>query len=78
MVKYATHMSYLADVWGQVMSEVTSLRVSRRTRDQLAQLGSKDESFDTIIQRLLDFYRNNSGARIQVTHRRRTESNADQ
>jgi len=60
------------------MSEVTSLRVTRRTRDRLAELGSKDESFEKIIQRLLNFYRNNSGLQTQVMHRRRGGRNSDQ
>jgi hypothetical protein len=60
------------------MSEVTSLRVTRRTRDQLAQLGSKDETFEEIIQRLLDFYGSNSGLQAQAMHMRRREGNSDQ
>jgi len=33
--------------------EVTSLRVSRRLRDELARLGSKDDSFEEILWRLV-------------------------
>ena len=31
----------------------TMIRVSKRTREQLADIGSKRETYDTIIQRLL-------------------------
>jgi len=38
------------------VGEVTSLRVSRETRNRLSGIGSKDDTFDKIIQRLIDFY----------------------
>ena len=34
--------------------EETTLRVSKKTRDRLAKIGSKDETFDSIIKRLLN------------------------
>lgn len=42
------------------MGEVTSLRVSRETRNRLSGIGSKDDTFDKIIQRLIDFYENSA------------------
>jgi len=42
------------------MNEITSLRVRRDTRNRLAEIGSKDETFDQIIQRLIVFYKKNS------------------
>ena len=36
------------------MSENTSIHVSRETKSRLAQLGIKGETYDGIIQRLLD------------------------
>jgi len=42
------------------MNKITSLRVTRETRNRLAEMGSKDETFDQIIQRLIEFYKKNS------------------
>ena len=39
------------------MNAVTSLRVSRDTRNRLSEIGSKDETFDEIVRRLIDFYK---------------------
>ena len=39
------------------MNGITSLRVTRETRNRLSEIGSKDETFDEIIQRLIDFYK---------------------
>jgi hypothetical protein len=55
------------------VNNVTSLRVTRETRNRLADLGSKDETFDEIIQRLIDFYNNNSEVAQLTRHRRRLE-----
>lgn len=42
------------------MNRITSLRVSRETRNLLAEMGSKDETFDQIIRRLIEFHKKNS------------------
>lgn len=34
----------------------TNIQISRKTRDRLAEIGSKDDTYDDIIQRLLDAY----------------------
>lgn len=52
------------------MEEVTSLRVSRETRNRLSVIGSKDDTFDKIIQRLIDFYEN-GGEMTRLTSRKR-------
>ncbi len=44
------------------MGEVTTVKVTKRTKGRLAQLGKKDETYDDIIARLLEFYDNNSNA----------------
>ena len=41
------------------MNRITSLRVSRETRNRLAEMGGKDDTFDQIIRRLIDFYKKN-------------------
>jgi hypothetical protein len=35
----------------------TSMKVQMNTRDRLMDLGKKGESYDTIINRLIDFYK---------------------
>lgn len=34
----------------------TNIQVSRETRDRLAQLGRKDDTYDDIVRRLIEFY----------------------
>ena len=34
----------------------TNIQVSRKTRDALAELGNKNDTYDDIIQKLLKFY----------------------
>ena len=60
------------------MNNVTSLRVTRETRNRLADLGSKDETFDEIIQRLIDFHENNSGTARPLLRKGRGERSVDQ
>jgi len=43
------------------MGNITTLKVKKVTRDRLAKIGNKTETFDDIIQRLIDFYKKNSG-----------------
>lgn len=38
------------------MGDITSLKVRKATRDRLAKLGNKTETFDDIINRLMEFY----------------------
>ena len=38
------------------MTGKTNIQVSRETRDKLAELGSKADTYDDIIVRLLTFY----------------------
>ncbi|MFA4849825.1 MAG: hypothetical protein WC626_08880 [Methanoregula sp.] len=35
---------------------LTTIKIQTETRDKLADLGKKSESYDTIINRLIDFY----------------------
>jgi hypothetical protein len=47
------------------LTNITSLKVRKPTRDHLARLGNKTETFDDIINRLIDFYEKNSiGSRV--------------
>ena len=38
------------------MKGKTNIQVSRETRDRLAELGRKDDTYDDIIRRLIEFY----------------------
>jgi hypothetical protein len=42
------------------MGEITTVKLSKKTRDRLAELGSKGETYEEIIQRLIEFYKKNS------------------
>jgi hypothetical protein len=35
---------------------LTSIKIQPGTRDRLVELGKKNESYDTIINKLIDFY----------------------
>ncbi len=39
---------------------LTTIKIQTETRDKLADLGKKSESYDTIINRLIEFYRVNA------------------
>lgn len=41
------------------MREITTITIERSTRDRLADLGSKDSTFDAIIQKLLKKWQEN-------------------
>ncbi|MDD5143498.1 hypothetical protein [Methanoregula sp.] len=36
---------------------LTTIKIQTETRDKIADLGKKSESYDTILNRLIDFYR---------------------
>jgi len=42
------------------MGEVTTVKLTKDTKERLAQLGGKDETYDQIIQRLIKFYTDKS------------------
>jgi predicted CopG family antitoxin len=43
------------------MSAETTIRVTFKTRDQLVALGHKNESYNEVILRLIEFYRAKAG-----------------
>ena len=49
-------MMTLNKIGDEIMSGKTNIQVSRSTRNRLAELGKKDDSYDDIIIRLLNFY----------------------
>lgn len=44
------------------MRDITTVKLSKKTRDRLAELGRKNETYENIIVRLMEFYTNNSQA----------------
>ncbi len=42
------------------MTDKTSIAILKETRKQLAEIGSKEETFDEIIRKLLDNWRNDN------------------
>jgi hypothetical protein len=42
------------------LGDITSLKVRKATRDRLAKVGNKAETFDDIINRLVAFYEKNN------------------
>ncbi|MEM3426519.1 MAG: hypothetical protein QXI42_12075 [Thermoproteota archaeon] len=42
-------------------ASITTIKVRKRMRRRLAELGAKGESYDGIVNRLIDFYLENSG-----------------
>jgi hypothetical protein len=45
------------------LGDITSLKVRKATRDRLAKVGNKAETFDDVINRLLDFYQRSHSAK---------------
>jgi len=48
------------------MGEITTVKLSKKTRDRLAELGSKKETYEDIIRRLIEFYKKNNRERLGV------------
>lgn len=42
------------------LGDITTVKVQKKTRDRLTKLGNKSETFDDIINRLVNFYVKNS------------------
>jgi len=42
------------------MMTMTSIAIKKKTRNQLASIGTKDSTFDDILQKLLQEWRNNN------------------
>jgi len=38
------------------MGELTTVKIRKETRERLAEIGSKKETYDDVIQRLIHFY----------------------
>jgi hypothetical protein len=41
------------------LGDITTVKVQKKTRDRLTKLGNKSETFDDIINRLVNFYEKN-------------------
>jgi len=47
-------------LWDSFLDDVTTIKITRKTRSRLADIGRKNETYDIIINRLIDFYKKNS------------------
>ena len=50
------------------MRGITTVKLSKKTRDRLAELGKKNETYENIIVRLMDSYTDNSEAQPTRGH----------
>ena len=49
------------------MADITTVKVTKKTREKLAELGRKNETYEEIIQKLIQFYndsRNHRKAKV--------------
>ena len=42
------------------MGEITTIKLRKDTKKELARIGTKEETYEDIVKRLLQFYRENS------------------
>jgi hypothetical protein len=42
------------------LGDITSLKIRKATRDRLGKLGNKTETYDDVLNRLMDFYEKNN------------------
>ncbi len=47
-----------------LMAEITTVKVTKKTREKLVELGKKNETYEEIIDRLIEFYKSNSRKRL--------------
>jgi len=52
--------AYRVCSWDSFLDDVTTIKITRKTRSRLADIGRKNETYDIIINRLIDFYKKNS------------------
>ena len=42
------------------MGQITTIKVSKETKKELARIGTKEDTYEDIIKRLINFYRRNT------------------
>lgn len=42
------------------MGEITTIKLKKETKKQLARIGTKEDTYEDIVSRLIQFYRENS------------------
>ena len=52
------------------MGEVVVVKVMKRTRDRLAELGNKKETYEDVISKLIEFYEKNVSGRNEGMSRK--------
>ncbi len=49
-----------------LMAEITTVKVTKRTREKLAELGKKNETYEDIIEKLIAFYNDSRNRKTKV------------
>lgn len=49
-------------------SEITNIRIKKTTRDLIDSVGLRNESFDDIIRRVFEFYKDNNGKLMNLAY----------
>jgi predicted CopG family antitoxin len=49
------------------MKQMTTVKVRRETKKMLADMGKKEDTYDDVIMRLIEFYNKNSKVRERKT-----------
>jgi hypothetical protein len=47
------------------LGDITSLKIRKATRDRLGKIGNKTETYDDVLNRLMDFYEKNGKRRMK-------------
>lgn len=50
------------------MGRVTTVKLMKKTRERLAEIGSKKETYDDVINRLIEFFEKNSSHLAREDH----------
>ena len=58
--------TYEYQVYSKIfMNDVTTIKVTKKTKDRLAELGKKNETYEDIIEMLVEFYEKRSVGRVR-------------
>jgi len=77
-VRSVGHMGVRTYLYSRIpsilMRGITTVKLSKKTRDRLAEFGTKNETYENIIVRLMESYTDNSEAQPTRRHDLRTSN----
>ena len=47
------------------MNEITTIRVTKKTKSKLAELGNKSETYEDILNKMVDFYIQQNNKKVE-------------